>query len=79
MYVPCNAYFNSIGTPHCPRKAFLQDLSQAITHFLEEGNNIILMLDGNTKYEIECLGISTRILLSQRSYSHQTWLEQTNL
>ncbi len=48
VFAQHNAYFNSTGNPRCPRKAFLQDLCQDIRHFLEAGDTIILMLDGNT-------------------------------
>ncbi len=48
VYAQQNAYFNSTGTPRCPRKAFLQDLCKDLNEFLESGDNIILMLDGNS-------------------------------
>jgi hypothetical protein len=48
VYAQQNAYFNSIGSSRCPRLAFLQDLCEDIKLFLEAGDNIILVLDGNT-------------------------------
>ncbi len=48
VYAQHNVYFHAIGKPQCPRKAFPQDLCQDLNQFLEAGDNIILMLDGNT-------------------------------
>ncbi len=48
VYAQQNAFFHSIGSPRCPRKAFLQDLCKDINNFLESGDKIILMLDGNS-------------------------------
>lgn len=48
VYAQHNTYFNSIGTPCCPGKAFLQNWCRDITQLLEAGDNIILMLVGNT-------------------------------
>ena len=48
VYAQQNAHFNATGNPRCPRKAFLEDLCKDITEFLDSGDNIILMLDGNS-------------------------------
>jgi hypothetical protein len=48
VYAQQNAYFHTTGNPRCPRKAFLQDLCKEINEYLECGDSIILMLDGNS-------------------------------
>ena len=48
MYAQHRTFFNSKGSDICPRLAFLQDLCSAINEFKETGDNIILLLDGNT-------------------------------
>lgn len=48
VYAQHNTYFHLTGNPRCPRKAFLQDLSEDINRFLESRDNIVLMLDGNS-------------------------------
>ncbi len=48
VYAQHNTYFNSIGQPQCPRKAFLTDLRTDLQKFMEEGDHIILMIDGNS-------------------------------
>ncbi len=48
VYAQHNAYFNSTGKPMCPREAFLQDLCHDIGLFLEAGDHIILLIDGNS-------------------------------
>jgi hypothetical protein len=40
-------YFNSINKDRCLRAAFLQDLFTDITEALTQGDNIIVLLDGN--------------------------------
>ncbi len=48
VYAQHRTFFNSKGSDICPRLAFLQDLCAAINEFKETGDNIILLLDGNT-------------------------------
>lgn len=48
VYPQQNAYFHSIVFPKCPRKAFLQDLCQELTIFLDAWDHIILLLDDNS-------------------------------
>ncbi len=48
VYEQHHAFFNSHGKDICPRVAFLQDLCSEIKDFKEEGDHIILLLDGNT-------------------------------
>ncbi len=48
VYAQHNAYFHSIGQPQCHRKAFLQDLELALQSFLDAGDHIILLIDGNS-------------------------------
>jgi len=43
-----NAFFHSINREICPRHAFLSDLIVDIKKFLDMGDHIILMLDGNS-------------------------------
>jgi hypothetical protein len=45
VYAQQNSYFNSIDSPRCPRAAFIEDLKNELMEFIEEGDNIILMLD----------------------------------
>lgn len=51
VYAQQNAYLNFTGSPHCLRKAFLHDLCKDINNFLESGDNIIHMLDGNSNMQ----------------------------
>jgi len=46
VYAQQNAY-NSIDSPRCPRAAFVEDLKNELIEFIEEKDNIILMLDEN--------------------------------
>lgn len=48
VYAQHNAFFNSTARDICPRRAFLQDLVSDLTDFIAAGDNIILMLDGNS-------------------------------
>jgi hypothetical protein len=48
VYAQQNANFHSIGKPKCPRTAFIQDLSSELQKFLDTGDHIVLMLDGNS-------------------------------
>ncbi len=50
-YAQQNAYLNFTGSPRCLRKAFLHDLCKDINNFLESGDNIIFMLDGNSNMQ----------------------------
>lgn len=43
-----NAFFHSILRDICPRRAFLVDLIEQLQEFIQAGDNIILMLDGNS-------------------------------
>jgi hypothetical protein len=47
VYAQHSKYFNSINRDECPRSAFLTDLCDAISQFLENKSHIILMSDGN--------------------------------
>lgn len=48
VYAQQNAFFHSINREICPRHAFLSDLIVDIKKFLDMGDHIILMLDGNS-------------------------------
>ncbi len=48
VYAQQRTYFVSQNDNRCPRAAFLQDLGQEIKYFKEEGDHIILLLDGNS-------------------------------
>jgi hypothetical protein len=48
VYAQHNSYFHSIGKPICPRQAFLRDLRSSIDKFLQEGDQVILLIDGNS-------------------------------
>ncbi len=48
VYAQHNVFFHSTGTPRCPRKAFLRDLHYDIDTFLDAGDHIILLVDGNS-------------------------------
>ena len=47
VYAQHNVYFLSKGVNQCPRKSFLEDLQKDLTEFMESGDQLILMLDGN--------------------------------
>lgn len=48
VYAQHKVYFNFIEDQRCPRAAFIQDLCVAINSFKNEGDHIILLLDGNS-------------------------------
>jgi exonuclease III len=48
VYAQHTLYFNNKDDKRCPRLAFLQDLSKEIQTFMETGDHIILLIDGNT-------------------------------
>ncbi len=48
VYAQHLTFFNSQDKDLCPREAFLHDLCSAIKEFKEQGDHIILLLDGNT-------------------------------
>jgi hypothetical protein len=48
VYAQHNAYYNSIGWDICPRQAFLLDLTETIINFMEMGDHIMLLFDGNS-------------------------------
>jgi hypothetical protein len=48
VYAQQNTFFRTIQRDICPRQAFLIDLKVAINQFLEVGDHIILMIDGNS-------------------------------
>ena len=41
------AFFESINEDRCPREMFVQDICQAITQWVEEGDQIVLGVDAN--------------------------------
>jgi hypothetical protein len=48
VYAQQNAFFHSIARDICPRRAFLLYLIDTLKEFMEAGDNVILMLDGNS-------------------------------
>jgi hypothetical protein len=48
VYAQQNAYFNTINRDICPRHAFLKDLEVDIKTYLDIGDHIMVMLDGNS-------------------------------
>jgi len=48
VYVQHNAHFHTIGRDVCPRIAFVTDLVEEIQQFMEAGDHIILLIDGNS-------------------------------
>jgi hypothetical protein len=65
VYAQHNAHFNSIRRDICPRQAFICDLLLEIQKFLDLGDHLILMLDGNSNMKNSDLSKS----LSQLSLS----------
>jgi hypothetical protein len=47
VYAQHDSYFNSVGDNRCPRLAFLQDLERGLQSFLLDGDQIVLLIDGN--------------------------------
>jgi hypothetical protein len=47
VYTQHRTYFNTINNNRCPRIAFVEDLIVAIQEPIHQGDNIIIMLDGN--------------------------------
>jgi len=48
VYAQQNAFFHSIQRDVCPRQAFLTDIQEEVNSFLEAGDHIILLIDGNS-------------------------------
>jgi hypothetical protein len=48
VYAQQNAFFHSISRDVCPRHAFLADLSDELKKFLDLGDHIIILIDGNS-------------------------------
>jgi hypothetical protein len=48
VYAQQRSFFNNVNNARCPRHAFLQDICEDIRAFWETGDNIILLIDGNT-------------------------------
>jgi hypothetical protein len=48
VYTQHQHHFNTINDGRCPRIAFLQDLCTDIETFKEEGDHIVLLIDGNS-------------------------------
>jgi len=75
VYAQQNAFFHSIRKDICPRRAFLEDLVEQLKEFIEAGDHLIVMLDGNTnmknsdlKLALEQINMKEAIL--QRHGSH---------
>ena len=47
VYAQQMVYFNGVNDPRCPREAFIKDLCAELQSFKNEGDHIILLLDGN--------------------------------
>jgi hypothetical protein len=47
VYTQQNTFFQTIGAPKFPRKAFVQDITKDIKKFLESGDHNIVLIDGN--------------------------------
>jgi len=47
VYAQQNAFFHSIQRDTCPRRAFVEDLVVQLQEFIDQGENLLLMLDGN--------------------------------
>jgi hypothetical protein len=62
VYAQQNAYFHSISRDICPRRAFLADLVEDLKEFIQKGDNIILMLDGNSNMKQSDLQLALRNL-----------------
>jgi hypothetical protein len=60
VYAQQNAFFHSIKRDICPRKAFIADLVEQLTEFIEAGDHIILMLDGNSNMKNSDLSLALR-------------------
>jgi hypothetical protein len=48
VYAQQNALFHSIQRDVCPRQAFLTDINEEVNSFLEAGDHIILLINGNS-------------------------------
>jgi hypothetical protein len=47
VYAQHRTYFNAVNDTRCPRKAFVEDLMADLQEPIQQGDNIIVMLDGN--------------------------------
>jgi hypothetical protein len=47
VYAQHRDYFNATNDPRCPRSAFITDLCNDIKTASEDGDNIVLLIDGN--------------------------------
>lgn len=48
VYTQHNAYFHSINRNICPRRAFVVDLIEELIRIKEQGDHILLLIDGNS-------------------------------
>jgi hypothetical protein len=53
------AFFESINEDRCPREMFVQDICQAITQWVEEGDQIVLGVDANE--DIQTCSLTRRL------------------
>jgi len=71
VYAQQNAFFHTIGRDICPRQAFLADLTEDITKFMEEGDHIILTIDGNSDMKKSDLSTALNKLSLKEAILHR--------
>jgi hypothetical protein len=62
VYAQQNAYFNSMDRNICPRIAFVDDLSSQITLMMEQGDHVIVLIDGNSNMKAGNMSITLQAL-----------------
>jgi hypothetical protein len=68
-----NAFFHSILRDICPRRAFLVDLIEQLQEFIQAGDNIILMLDGNSNMKDSDLQKALHKIDLEEAILEKTW------
>jgi hypothetical protein len=73
VYAQQNAFFHSILRDICPRRAFLVDLIEQLQEFIQAGDNIILMLDGNSNMKDSDLQKALHKIDLEEAILEKTW------
>jgi hypothetical protein len=75
VYAQQRSYFNHMNDDRCPRVAFLQDICAEIQGFMEAGDHIIVLIDGNTDMKHSDLRVAfercnlREVLLERHGYN----------
>lgn len=68
VYAQHRRYLASHHDERCPREAFIQDICKEIHRASEEGNHIILLIDGNSNMKDSKLQKTWKYAICPRSF-----------